>query len=165
MPASFVKTSDGEKAWKKAKGIVQKEYGAGLEKSNPDRFYSLVTTVYKSVCKSPDYKCGIGEDVSIFYRQIQKLAEALSPFCEGISLKKLREAEQMLGWHEQDAKYLHGEAAKETNKEHSKATLKAAESHEKAAEAFRKVLTSKSAKDLRAAKDARKVALLATRNR
>jgi len=60
MP-SWVSGPDGEKAWNKAKGIVREQYGAGLEKSDPDRFYSLVTTVYKSVCKSPDFSCGVGK--------------------------------------------------------------------------------------------------------
>lgn len=58
MP-SWIKGKDGELGWEKAKSIVKKEYGSGIEKSDPEKFYSLVTTIYKNVCKSPDYECGI----------------------------------------------------------------------------------------------------------
>jgi|GEM_PF-3695728 len=76
MPANFVRTPDGEKAWKKAKGIVAKEYGAGLEKSDPDKFYSLVTTIYKNVCKSPDFDCWISK------------AEAAEPGTMGVLIEE-----------------------------------------------------------------------------
>ena len=164
MP-DWVSGADGEKAWKKAKGIVAKEYGAGIEKSDPDKFYSLVTTVYKNVCKSPDYDCGIGKAEGVESKStMRKLAEELAVFCEAISSSKLREANQMLGWHEADAKYLRKEALKEkgTQKDHS---LKAADMHDAASDAFRVVLKSKSAKDLNRAKQVRKNALLFTRDR
>jgi len=163
MP-KWVSGPDGEKAWKKAKGIVGKEYGAGLEKSNPDKFYSLVTTIYKNVCKSPDYDCGIGEGIQRGVGRLRGLTEQLAVFCEAISSKKIREAEQMKGWHEQDAKYLRREASKQKGTQ-AKQTIKAADMHDAAAEAFRVVLNSKSAKDLKRAKEARKAALLFARNR
>lgn len=58
MPAGLVKGKDGERAWEKAKSIVRKQYPALSENGKgKDRFWALVTTVYKSVCKSPDYAC------------------------------------------------------------------------------------------------------------
>ena len=62
MPANLVRGPDGEKAWERAKEIVREQYG-DIEKSDKDRFYALVTTVYKSICKSPDYNCRVGEDI------------------------------------------------------------------------------------------------------
>lgn len=38
-------------AWDRAKDIVDKQYGAGLKKSNPDRFYALTTTIFQQVRK------------------------------------------------------------------------------------------------------------------
>lgn len=81
MP-KWIVGKDGESAWAKAKNIVRKEYGAALEKSDSDRFYSLVTTVYKSICKSPDYDCGIGkaEDAGYGVGSMNQLIERLSRF-------------------------------------------------------------------------------------
>ena len=57
MP-KFVKTPGQERAWARAKEIVAKEYGSGLEKSDPDKFYALTTQIFKSVCKGDEYECG-----------------------------------------------------------------------------------------------------------
>ena len=64
MP-NWITGKDGDKAWKKATDIVTKEYGASVKDSDPDKFYSLVTTVYKNVCKSPDFDCGIKESRTV----------------------------------------------------------------------------------------------------
>jgi hypothetical protein len=61
MPA-WVKGKDGEKAWAKAKAAAKKQY-PGVEQSDPDKFYAIVTTIYKNICKSPDYDCRIGEEI------------------------------------------------------------------------------------------------------
>lgn len=82
MP-SWVSGKHGEKAWKKSIGIVSSEYGAGLKKSDSERFYSLVTTVYKKVCSSPDYECGIGEGLVPGNARIAVLTEQLSVFLQG----------------------------------------------------------------------------------
>ncbi len=97
MPA-FVKGPDGEKAWKKAKGIVEKEYG-DIEKSDPDKFFALVTTVYKSVCKSPDFNCGEATEGavsmgSLIERLEQKGAEAMNKVKDRLRDKPLGEGAQ-----------------------------------------------------------------------
>lgn len=64
MPAGLVRGKEGEKAWERAKQIVRKNYPdlANVDKTTKDRklkdrFYALVVTLYKSVCKSPKYQC------------------------------------------------------------------------------------------------------------
>ena len=97
MP-SWLAGKHGEKAWRKAKGIVVDQYGKGLEKSDPDRFYSLVTTVYKNICKSDKYDCGIKESVACSKGAgFGDLVDRLSLFLEAISDVKVREAEQSVG--------------------------------------------------------------------
>jgi len=79
MP-NWISGKDGEKAWKKAKWIVSSEYGADVEKYDSDKFYALVTTVYKDICKSAGWDCGIAkkvEDVSVSGR-IAKINERLA---------------------------------------------------------------------------------------
>jgi len=63
MPG-FVGGRDGERAWGKAKRIILKQYPqlAGSDdedapKAKKNKFYALVTTVYKSVCKGSDFEC------------------------------------------------------------------------------------------------------------
>jgi hypothetical protein len=48
MP-NIVQTPQDEVAWDRAKDIVAKQYGDGLKKSNPERFYSLTTAIFKQV--------------------------------------------------------------------------------------------------------------------
>ena len=163
MPNWIIGT-DGEKSWDKAAGIVRKEYGSDIEKSDSDKFYSLVTTVYKNICKSPDYDCGIGRNESVGDPKLASLAEELAVFCEAISISKLREADQIMGFHRQDANYLRRYAKKESG-DTAKDTLEAAKMHDIAADAFAVVLKSKTAKDLKKAKAARMDALRFTRDR
>lgn len=59
MPASFVVGKYGEKAWKRAKDLVDNEYGAELEESDPEKYYALVATIYKNICKSPKHDCAV----------------------------------------------------------------------------------------------------------
>lgn len=77
MP-KWISGPDGERAWKKAKGIVANEYGRGLEKSAPEKFYSLVATIYKNVCKSSDYDCGIGEGKEMSMKELIERASKRS---------------------------------------------------------------------------------------
>jgi len=163
MP-NWVIGKDGEKSWKKAAGIIRKEYGSDIEKSDPDKFYSLVTTIYKNVCKSPDYDCGIGKAEDVGNSRFDKLAEELAVFCEAISSSKLREAEQTMGWCKQDANILRRYAKKESG-DRAKQTLKASKMHDIAADAFAVVLKSQTAKDLKKAKVAYLDALTFTRDR
>ncbi len=66
MPASWVKN---EAMWKRAKGIVKENYpelkgaesGSGESK---ERFFALVTTLYKKLCASPKHKCEDFSDVA-----------------------------------------------------------------------------------------------------
>ena len=53
MPSSSVKGPDGEKAWERAKEIVKMSY----PKAKGDKFWALVQTIYKDVCKSDKYNC------------------------------------------------------------------------------------------------------------
>jgi hypothetical protein len=55
MPKAMHGQPVNEKAWQRAKTIVGREYPKLGGKG--DRFYALVTTIYKSVCKSPEYAC------------------------------------------------------------------------------------------------------------
>lgn len=48
MP-NIVQTPQDEVAWDRAKDIVAKQYGDGLKKSNPERFYALTTAIFKQV--------------------------------------------------------------------------------------------------------------------
>lgn len=107
MP-NWIKGPDGEKAWGKAKKIVAKEYGATIEKSDPDKFYSLVTTIYKNVCKSPDYDCGIAAKSESMCcsgrRALRVLSEKIAQFTESElqekSQPKLNKYDpgSLLGW-------------------------------------------------------------------
>ena len=63
MPANVVKTPAGERAWKKAKGIVRSQYPDLSE--DGDRFWATVMTVYQSICKSPKYACEPKEDTRV----------------------------------------------------------------------------------------------------
>lgn len=62
MPAGIVKTKEDEKAWDDAKVIVREQY-PGREQSDPDSFYALVTTVFKSIKKGREKKSA-AEDVA-----------------------------------------------------------------------------------------------------
>ena len=73
MP-SFVKGKDGERAWSKAKSIIKNQYSK-IDKDS-DRFYRLVTTVYKSVCKSKDFDCGKFESINE-ERKMMRFSELL----------------------------------------------------------------------------------------
>ena len=81
MP-EWLKGKDSEDVWNRAKSIIKDEYG-NIEKSDSDRFYSLVTAVYKNICKSKDYDCGIGKkSESIFYdsSNLKVLSERIGRF-------------------------------------------------------------------------------------
>jgi|GEM_PF-4261046 len=159
MP-SWITGKDGERAWQKAKGIVAKEYGAAVERNDPDRFYSLVTTVYKSVCKSPDYDCGIAKKTEDVSPRLDSLMERLEPFClEAVPDKKIREARQTLGFHVQDRKYIEGLLKKDRSSPDAARWKKAVAAHTAAIKAYERAIESKAAKDLKSAKDARLRAL------
>jgi hypothetical protein len=48
MPAS-IKGSDAEKVWARANKVASEQY-PGLKSKNPDKFYAIVMTIYKSMC-------------------------------------------------------------------------------------------------------------------
>jgi len=77
MPQTINGKPVNEKAWKRAKAIVNQEYpklgGEG------DKFYALVTTIYKSVCKSPDYAC---ESSVVYSRDMGSVLERLAVFID-----------------------------------------------------------------------------------
>mgnify|MGYP001822898733 CR=1 FL=1 len=74
MPA-FVKGPDGEKAWGRASAEAEKQY-PGLKDSDPDRFYAIVTTIMKNICKSDKYDCGgFGESRGTMRDMINRLEE------------------------------------------------------------------------------------------
>lgn len=50
MPSGAIKGPGAEEIWKRAKDIISQEY-PGTEKSDPNKYYALVMTVYKSICK------------------------------------------------------------------------------------------------------------------
>jgi len=56
MPA-WLKGKDAEKAWQWAKGKVREQYPKIDSEKDSDRFYKLVTTLYKNRCTNPDYEC------------------------------------------------------------------------------------------------------------
>lgn len=60
MP-EWLRGKDSEAAWERAKKIVSDEYGKGLKDSDPNKFYALVTTIYKNICKNEKHHCGIGK--------------------------------------------------------------------------------------------------------
>jgi hypothetical protein len=60
VPPSFIKTSGGERAWERAKGIVSEQYPTlSPSGSSAGSYWALVTSVYKMVCrnKSAKYRC------------------------------------------------------------------------------------------------------------
>lgn len=72
MPASWVKN---EAMWKRAKEIVKEQYPEFSETgSEKDRFFALVTTLYKKLCASPKHDC---EDFSESIRLVEALDEML----------------------------------------------------------------------------------------
>jgi hypothetical protein len=73
MPAGFVSGPEGEKQWERAKKAAKEQYG-DIEKSNPDKFFALVTTIYKAMCEK--HNCGTkGESVGT---KMRDLIEGLS---------------------------------------------------------------------------------------
>jgi len=56
MPAGSIQGSYAEKAWKRAKAAVSKQYGGKVAKGS-DRYYKLVMHVTKSICASPKHDC------------------------------------------------------------------------------------------------------------
>lgn len=82
MPANLVKGPDGEEAWKKAMSIVRDQYpDLDPDGGDSDRFYALVTTVYRSVCKSDKYSCTDSSEESVM--DWKNMAAMLRPIAEG----------------------------------------------------------------------------------
>ena len=50
MPAGVLKGPKAEEIWARAKRIAS-EGEPGLEANNPDKFYAIVMTIYKAICK------------------------------------------------------------------------------------------------------------------
>lgn len=50
MPAG-IRGPEAEKSWDRAKAAAKEQY-PGLEAKNKDRFYAIVMTIYKSMCKN-----------------------------------------------------------------------------------------------------------------
>ena len=51
MPVNIVKSPEGEKYWGEAKKAAKKQY-PDLESKDKDRFYAVVMTIYKNMCKN-----------------------------------------------------------------------------------------------------------------
>lgn len=153
MPPNFVKN---EKVWNRAKELVKKEYG-DIKKSDPDKFYALTTTIYKSICKSPDYDCG--KTYESTRSLLNRMAESIISEA-GVTLFQM---EQIMGWHIQDAAYLRKWGEKQSG-EKRKNAYKAAVMHELAAKEFKKVLAA-GGKGIRKAQKKRMDALRFTRDR
>lgn len=66
MPTNAVRGPEGEEQWERAKKAAIDQYG-DISKSDPEKFYSIVMTIYKSMCTK--HKC--------------------SPKAESISMSKL----------------------------------------------------------------------------
>jgi len=50
MPAGVIRGPKSEQMWKRAKAVATQGY-PGLETTNSDRFYAIVMTIYKAMCK------------------------------------------------------------------------------------------------------------------
>lgn len=75
MPA-WLKGKDSEDAWEKAKSIAMDEYSEEKDK-DPDKFYAIVATIYKKICGSNKYACGVGESESVASGSMRLLIEKL----------------------------------------------------------------------------------------
>ena len=53
MPIGVLKGSDSEKYWEMAKKSAKEQY-PGLESKDRDRFYAIVMSIYKKMCKGKD---------------------------------------------------------------------------------------------------------------
>jgi hypothetical protein len=73
MPA-FIKTKEDEELWQRAKDAVVDQYG-DIEKSDPEKFFSIVTSVYKNMCKK--HECSPFKNESIS-RKISELLERIA---------------------------------------------------------------------------------------
>lgn len=91
MP-EWISGKDGEAAWEKAKAIVKSEYGASVEKSDPDKFYSLVTSVYKKICSGEKYTCGIAGKTESTH--MKNLIEQIEVIVSGIEASELSESKE-----------------------------------------------------------------------
>lgn len=76
MPAWLEKTPDGKKAWERAKKIVKDQYPGTDEKSDPEKFYALVTQITKSICKSEKYDCGDFPKMESMSEMLHRIQEA-----------------------------------------------------------------------------------------
>ncbi|MDD5511911.1 MAG: hypothetical protein PHI12_14060 [Dehalococcoidales bacterium] len=50
MPSNVVKGPDAEEVWKRAVAAATDQYGKSLKTADPDKFYAIVMTIYKSMC-------------------------------------------------------------------------------------------------------------------
>ena len=51
MPAGAIRGRNAERIWKKATVVAREQY-PGLKSKDSDRFYAIVMTIYKSMCKN-----------------------------------------------------------------------------------------------------------------
>ncbi len=73
MPG-FVSGPDGEKVWWMAKRLAKEQY-PGLKDKDKDKFYAIVTSIMKNICKSNEYNCGgFGESMSDMLDRLEERA-------------------------------------------------------------------------------------------
>lgn len=68
MPANVVKNLEGEKYWKEAKKVAKEQY-PDLESKDSDRFYAVVMSIYKNMCKNKS--CAVKESMSSILGRIE----------------------------------------------------------------------------------------------
>lgn len=76
MPTNAVRGPEGEEQWERAKQVVIDQYG-DISKSDPEKFYSLTTTIYKSMCSK--HKCTPKREVeeAVEPRPVGKVQKAI----------------------------------------------------------------------------------------
>ena len=73
MPVNVVKSKEGEKYWGEAKKAVKKQY-PDLESKDKDRFYAVVMSIYKNMCKNKG--CAVKKESMSFL--LNRLEESVS---------------------------------------------------------------------------------------
>jgi hypothetical protein len=91
MPA-FIKTKEDEALWKRSKAATIDQYG-DIEKSDPEKFFSIVTTIYKNMCKKGG--CSpFKNEANLCSRSMKQLLERIETMSIADAIKEKKKAEK-----------------------------------------------------------------------
>lgn len=76
MPSNAISGPDAEKIWDRASEQASNQYG-NLKVSNPDKFYSIVMSIYKNMCTKHNCTPKNESDMSMVLRKLELLESSV----------------------------------------------------------------------------------------